>query len=394
MNNRLRMAVILGGLCGMAPICSDLYVPGFPIIAASFGVAPMEVQLSMTACLLGIAAGQLFIGPSSDVYGRKKPLLLSLLAFVLASLGCALVPDITVFIGLRFIQGLAGSGSIVLSRTIAYDVFRGQELTEFVALMMMINGVAPIVAPILGGQIITYLNWQAIFYFLMLCGLALFAACSLGLEESLPPEQRTEGRVGVILRSFGALLHNKAYTACLVMHCLSLGTLFTYISGSPFILQTLYGLSAEYYSWSFAANGLAMMVCARVAASLIHRVNELRQLRLSVSVALLSAGVILALALLDMLPLKLLLLLLFIISGTNSVNLTNSFSLAMQQIEGNAGSASGLLGIGSFLLGALVTPLVGMAGEEQMTAMLGLMMVLTSGGSLLATAFVHQPERG
>ena len=393
MNKRVKMAVILGGLCGMAPICSDLYVPGFPLIADSFGVSPTEVQLSMTACLLGIAAGQFFIGPSSDVYGRKKPLLLSLLAFVLTSLGCALVADIKVFIALRFIQGMAGAGSIVLSRTIAYDVFRGQELTEFIALIMMINGVAPIAAPILGGQIITYLNWQAIFYFLMLCGIVMFAAVSVGLAESLPPEKRTVGRIGVILRSFGELLQNKGYAACLVMHCLSLGTLFTYISGSPFILQGLYGLSAEHYSWSFAVNGLGMMISARVASSLIHRMNELRQMQLALGVTLGSAVLIFALAFTDMLPLKLLLLLLLAISMANSVNLTNSFSLAMQNIRGNAGSASGLLGIGSFMLGALVTPLVGLAGEAQMTLMLGFLMMLTSGGSLLASALVPRPRR-
>lgn len=383
MNKNLKLAIILGSLSAIPPICTDLYIPAFPIIGESFNVSATQVQLSLTANLLGLACGQLFIGPLSDIHGRKKPLLFSLLIFIFASIGCAFATTISRFIALRFIQGLAGSGGVVLSRTIAYDSCKGSALTEFIALLMIINGVAPILAPVLGGQIITWFSWQFLFIFLALCGILMFIASYTGLSESLTNESRIEGSFKTIINSFTSLFCNKPYLACMGIHCFIMGGLFAYISAAPFILQLSYGLSPIQFSIIFAINGLAMMITAKIASGMIIKINERKQLK-TVAFIYTCAGLsLLAMSFFAIHNLWLFSTILFILTACIGVGECNSFSLAMQFIKANAGSASGLLGIGSFLFGSLITPLVSLSGE---TSIFPLAFILFATG--LASLFI------
>lgn len=376
MDKSFKIALALGGLAAIPPISTDLYISGFPMIAESFQVTPTQVQLSLTASLMGIAVGQIFIGPLSDIYGRRKPLLLSLLLFVITSFLCTVVSDIKSFIFLRFLQGLAGSGGVVLSRTIAYDKYQGQTLTEFIALIMIITGIAPILAPVLGGQLITHFGWQSVFFFLTFCGCALFLTAMLLLPESLPEEKRTGSEIKVVLKSFFELFKNKPYTASMLVHCFILGGLFAYISASPFILQVVYGLSPVEFSMCFALNGIGMMLAAKFASSMIIRFNEIKQLRFTVITYTLAGCALLAVHFTGITSAVLPIILLFIFASCIGPGECNSFSMAMQSIRGNAGSASGMIGIGSFMFGALMTPLVSLGGEPSLLP-LGIIIIVT-----------------
>lgn len=387
MKNNLKMAALLGMLSAIPPLSTDMYIQAFPLIGRDFAAAETQVQLSLTAMLLGLACGQIFAGPLSDVYGRKKPLLFSLAAFALASCGCAVAATIEQFVALRFIQGLAGSGGVVISRAIAYDKYHGPVLTQFIAMLMVINNIAPIFAPVLGGQILSFFNWHYIFMFLALCGLILFCGSSFTLMETLPPHMRSGSSTAEIAKSFFSLFKNKPYTACLAVHCLFLGGLFAYISASPFVLQIIYGLTPVQCSLVFGVNGIAMMLAVKIAASFVMRYNERTQLKAVLLIYTFAGALLLAALFSEQLTLPLLLALLFIITACISVGECNSFSLAMQSISSRAGSAAGLLGIGSFLLGAVVSPLTGICGASAYP--MGIILILS--GILSLVALHHIP---
>lgn len=389
MSNTMKMAVILGALSAIPPIGTDLYIPAFPLICESFGAPAAQVQLSLTAMLLGLACGQVFIGPLSDIYGRKKLLLLSLVIFILSSYGCAVSSAAESFIALRFVQGISGSGGVVLSRAIAYDIYKGHELTRFIALIMVINGAAPVFAPLLGGQIINFFDWHYIFLFLGFCGLLLFLGSFFWLTETLKTENRSSPDFRSVLGSFAGLFGNRPYAACLAVHCFFMGGLFGYIAAAPFILQLLYGLTPVQTSIVFGVNGIGMIAAVRAASFLIMRFDERQQLKTAIIVSLGGSCLLLAADFFRLLSLPALLGLLFIIASCVGVGECNSFSLAMQHIRTGAGGAAGLLGIGSFLLGAAVSPLAGINGASVET----MASVLIAAYALALWAFSHIPSR-
>ncbi len=362
MTGQLKMALFLGALSAIPPLSIDGYISAFPLIGRDFNASGAEVQLSLTAMLLGLACGQFFIGPLSDIYGRKKPLIFSLAAFILASVWCAVTNDIFHFVLLRFVQGLAGSGGVVISRAIAYDNYKGHMLTQFVALLMVITNIAPIMAPVIGGQIIALFSWHTIFLFLALCGV-LLSICTLFTRESLPVELRQQSSYRSILNSFAVLFKNPPYLACLAVHCLVMGGLFSYISASPFILQVLYGFTPVQFSLMFAFNGFGMIVAAKTAAAFVMRFDERTQLKAVVGVYTVCGAVLAAASALNVLALSLIMLAFFVLTACISICECNSFSLAMQQIKSGAGSAAGLLGIAAFLFGSVMPPLMSLGGD-------------------------------
>lgn len=389
MNETFKIAALLGALSAIPPISTDMYVQAFPLIGRDFNAAAPLVQLSLTAMLLGLALGQIFAGPLSDAYGRKKPLIFSLAAFAIASCGCALAANIEQFIAMRFIQGFAGSGGVVISRAIAYDKYHGSSLTQIIALLMIINNVMPVLAPVLGGQIITFFNWHYIFIFLGICGLLMLLFSALGLCESLPPAARTGIRPAEIAISFISLFKNRPYTACLGVHCFFMGGLFAYISASPFVLQLMYGLTPVEASIVFGVNGFGMIVAVKAGAAFVIKFDERTQLKAALIVYTAAACVMAAALAAGMLTLPILLIILFIITACMSIGECNSFSLGMQSISSRAGSAAGLLGIGAFLLGALVSPLTGICGVSAVP----LAVILIISGVLSLLALHHIPKQ-
>lgn len=373
---RLFMASILGFLAAMGPLCTDLYLPALPAMAEELGGSTSQMQLSITACLLGLSLGQIVLGPLSDARGRKLPLLASLIVFIAASFLCARASGTTELVALRFIQGLAGSGGVVLSRAIACDLFRGTELTKFFSLLMLINSAAPIFGPVVGGQILSFFNWPAIFVFLALCGVAQFSLVFFGCRETLPAQKRVQGGMGQSVRAMFRLFGNRTFLAYMLIQGFVMAGFFGYISASPFVLQNLYGLSAQQYAVCFGVNGFGIMVFAQVTGRLCMEYGDRKLLGAGAVLSLLSALAVAAVSFLH-LPVAFMIAALFFFVSSIGITTTTSFSLAIASQDGGAGSASGLLGVTSFVFGAAASPLVGLCGASSAVPM-ALVAVATS----------------
>jgi len=373
-HNRLWMAIMLGCLAGMGPLCTDLYLPALPQIANNLNANASLVQFSLTATLFGVAIGQIFIGPNSDVNGRKKPLLISLIIFIITSFMCSLATSIWELIIFRFIQGLAGSGGIVLSRAIACDLYSGPALTKFFSLLMLINGIAPVFSPVIGGQILALSDWKGIFFTLGLFSIILTLAVIFGMKESLPEERRSAGSLKATFVTFKQLLSDRIFVGYTLVQGFIVAGLFAYIAGSPFVLQTIYGLSAKIFSFCFAINGMGIMLFAQLTGYFTGKFSEKQLLVFGLNLALLCSVLLLAMSIIKV-SIIFVLIQLFIIVSCIGITTTASFSLAIQRQPHSAGSAAGLLGVVSFIFGAIASPLVGLGSGATAIPMAMVVMI-------------------
>jgi len=343
--------------------------------------------------MLGMALGQLIVGPLSDVRGRKRPLMIALLAYLLASLACAMAPTIEVLIALRFIQGAAGASGIVISRAIVRDLFEGPELTRFFAALSLVNGTAPILAPVIGGQLLRFGDWHFVFYLLAILSTMMLLAVALRLPETLPLERRVEGNLTTTLKTFGRLLTDRVFIGYAFAQAFVMGAMFAYISGSPFVLQNIYGASPQQFSFLFGLNGIGIILAAQIAGRLAGRVDSERLMRISLTVVA-SASILLffALTLTDQL-IFVMIPLFFVVSSVGLIS-TLGFTLAMQNYGATAGSASALLGLLPMLVGSLVSPLVGIMGEQSAVPMGLIIMTLDCLALVLYYGLiVRRPDR-
>jgi len=390
---RLTLILILGSLAALGPLSIDMYLPAFPDMSRSFDASASLIQLSLTACMLGMALGQLIVGPLSDVRGRKRPLMVALLAYLLASLACAMAPTIEVLIALRFIQGAAGASGIVISRAIVRDLFDGPELTRFFAALSLVNGTAPILAPVIGGQILRFGDWHFVFYLLAILSTMMLLAVALRLPETLPLDRRVEGNLTTTLKTFGRLLTDRVFIGYAFAQAFVMGAMFAYISGSPFVLQNIYGASPQQFSFLFGLNGIGIILAAQIAGRLAGRVDSERLMRISLTiVASASILLFLALTLTDQL-IFVMIPLFFVVSSVGLIS-TLGFTLAMQNYGATAGSASALLGLLPMLVGSLVSPLVGIMGEQSAVPMGLIIMTLDCLALVLYYGLiVRRPDR-
>ena len=262
-----RTVVVLGLLSTMfGPLSLDLYLPALPQLADDLDASASAAQLSITACLVGLAVGQLLAGPLSDRLGRQRPLIVGLLAYVLASVACALAPSATVLAVLRLVQGLAGAAGIVISRAIARDLYSGRALMIFFSRLLLVAGLAPVLAPILGGQLSRIMSWRGMFGVLAGFGAVLFLAVWLGLKETLPRERRVVGGFRQTLHGYNTLLHDRFFVGCALSSGLAGATMFAYIAGSTFVLQRIYGMSPQGFSLVFGCISLGLVAAAQVGA--------------------------------------------------------------------------------------------------------------------------------
>ncbi len=372
---RLTLILILGSLAALGPLSIDMYLPAFPDMSRSFDASASLIQLSLTACMLGMALGQLIVGPLSDVRGRKRPLMVALLAYLLASLACAMAPTIEVLIALRFIQGAAGASGIVISRAIVRDLFDGPELTRFFAALSLVNGTAPILAPVIGGQLLRFGDWHFVFYLLAILSTMMLLAVALRLPETLPLDRRVEGNLTTTLKTFGRLLTDRVFIGYAFAQAFVMGAMFAYISGSPFVLQNIYGASPQQFSFLFGLNGIGIILAAQIAGRLAGRVDSERLMRISLTIVA-SASILLFLALTLTNQLIFVMIPLFFVVSSVGLISTLGFTLAMQNYGATAGSASALLGLLPMLIGSLVSPLVGIMGEQSAVPMGLIIMTL------------------
>lgn len=356
---RARMAVILGSLTALGPLSIDMYLPALPRLAEEFRTGEAAVQLTLTACLAGLALGQLLAGPLSDRIGRRRPLVLGLTVYLLASLGCALAPTAGLLTAARFVQGLAGAAGVVIARAVARDLFSGTALAGFFSMLILVNGLAPIVAPILGGQVLRVLPWPGVFVVLAGYGVLILVATRLGLPETLPEGERSTGgfrSTAVLMRG---LLVDRRFIGYALAAGLVFGAMFAYIAGSPFVLQQVYGMSPQRFGWAFGTNALGILALGQVNRVLLRWFAPRR---------LLLAGLLLAaagsLALIAAVQLRLALpaVLASLFATVSSVGLVtpNATALALGWLPPRrAGSASALLGVLQFAFGAVAAPVVG-----------------------------------
>ena len=267
-NNRLVYAVTLGLLAALGPLCIDLYLPALPELARDLHTPTATAQLSLTAGLLGLGAGQLLFGPMSDKFGRLRPLTLSLALLFIASIGCALAQNIHQLLVARLFEGVAGAGGAVLSRAVARDMYSGHELTRFFALLMLVNGLAPIGAPVLGGVLMTLLNWRGIFMVLGATALLLILLARWKLHETLPPERRSQGSLFSAWAALGQVVVHRPFMGFCLTQAFMMSGMFAYIGASPFVLQQIYGLSPQAFSFCFAANGIGLVIASQASARL------------------------------------------------------------------------------------------------------------------------------
>ncbi|TFJ92968.1 Bcr/CflA family efflux MFS transporter [Lentibacillus salicampi] len=374
---RFGLALLLGLLAIMGPLNIDMYLPSFPGIADSLETSPSLVQVSLTACLLGLAIGQVVIGPISDARGRKRPLLLSISLFVVASLFCAMAPNIIVLIAARFLQGFTASAGVVLSRAIVRDVFSGRELTKFFSLLMVINAVAPMIAPMAGGTILLlpFASWHTIFIFLGILGILIVLTVATKLKETLPSEKRMPSSAGHSVRTMGSLLRDRSFIGYAVIVGFVHGGSFAYVSGTPFIYQEIYGVSPQVFSVLFGMNGLAIITGSFIIGRFGGIIHEKNLLKAAVIIAVSATSILLIMTIIEG-PLAIIVILIFIYMTTMGMTITSTFTLGMEKQGHRAGSASAVLGMLPLLLGALFSPLAGI--NEASAVPMGMILFSTS----------------
>ncbi|KOF09795.1 MFS transporter [Planococcus glaciei] len=380
---RLGLAFLLAMLGILAPLNIDMYLPSFPGIAGDLNASASLVQLSLTTCLIGLAVGQIVVGPISDAQGRRKPLLIAISLFVLSSILCALAPSIEMLVVARFLQGFTASAGVVLSRAVVRDVFSGKELTKFYSLLMVINSVAPLAAPLAGGAILAlpFANWQTIFYFLAFLGILIVATIGLKLPETLPEDKRIPSSIGESIRTMLGLLKDRSYTGYTLIAGFVHGGSFAYVAGTPFVYQGIYGVSPQVFSILFGINGIAIILGSYLIGRFGGIVPEKRMLQIAVTVAGVATFVLL-LATIVQGPLATIVIPIFIYMITIGMILTSSFTLAMREQGHRAGSASAVIGMLPLLVGAAVSPLVGI--DETTAVPMGAILFATSLIGLIA----------
>jgi MFS transporter, DHA1 family, multidrug resistance protein len=375
--------LLLGALSSFAPLSIDMYLPALPAMARDLHTSAPAAQLTLTACLIGLAAGQLLAGPLSDAHGRRGPLLAGVALYAVASALCVVAPGIWALLVLRLVQGLAGAAGIVIARAIIRDRYEGDELARFYALLLIVNGAAPIIAPILGGQLLHVTTWRGVFAVLAGIGVVIFAASAAGLHESLPPDRRQSGGARAIVNDAAGLVTDRTFMGYALASGFAFGAMFAYISGSPFVLQAMFGISPQLFSLIFAVNGAGIIATGEVSRRLIGRVAPRTLLTVGLTGSA-AGGVVLVIAAVAGLGLPLILPGLFVVVASTGFVLPNATALALAAHAHDAGSASGLLGLAQFAIGAAAAPLVGVAGPHTDLPMAVVICALGGGARLLA----------
>ncbi|MDQ0943921.1 multidrug effflux MFS transporter [Streptomyces sp. V1I1] len=360
------VTLVLGGLTALPPLSMDMYLPALPAVTKSLGSPAATVQLTLTACLAGMALGQLVVGPMSDRWGRRRPLLIGMIVYVAATAICALAPTAELLIGFRLLQGLAGAAGIVIARAVVRDLYDGVEMARFFSTLMLISGVAPIIAPLIGGQVLRITDWRGIFVVLTGVGIVLTLVVAKWLHETLPREKRHSGGVGGALRTMRGLLSDRVFTGYTLTGGLAFAALFAYISASPFVVQEIYGASPQTFSLLFGANSVGLIAVGQINGKvLVGRVSLDKALGFGLGVITLAATALLLMTAgvfgkVGLLPVA---TGLFVLMSAMGLAMPNTNALALMRTPHAAGSASALIGTSSFLIGAVASPLVGIAGE-------------------------------
>jgi DHA1 family bicyclomycin/chloramphenicol resistance-like MFS transporter len=382
----LRLIAVLGGLCMFPSFAIDLYLPGLPVLADDLHTTASAAGLTLTACLIGLAAGQLVAGPVSDARGRLAPLFVGQGMMVVASLLCALSPTITALVALRFVQGFAGASGLVIARAIVRDMRSGEAASRLFSTLMLFTGLGPLLGPFVGSQLLRFTDWRGVFVVIAAIGVLMGLAALSTLPETLPRASRHTGGLAMTLRTFRTLLGDRQIVGCALVAAMTSAALFSQIAGAPFVLQDQYGLTETQFGLVFALNAVGVMTAGQLSARLVGRLGPTRLLGVGVAISAL-AGLWLvvtlstgALGLVGVIVGQV-----SVVAAVGFVN-PNATAIALAGHPSTAGSASALLGVSQFSLGALGAPLVGIGGTSVGVSMAVVIAVLGLGA---VTAFLR-----
>lgn len=365
----LWLVLLLGTLSAFGPLSLDMYLPGLPAMTSSLHTSASLIQMSISTCIVGLALGQLVIGPISDRIGRKTPLIIGLAVFAITSFALAFTSNIWIFLAIRFLQGLAGASGNVLSRAIAKDMFTGKKLTRFYANLMSINGVFPVISPIIGSMTMLVGPWNLIFVVLGFIGIFLIIN-SIFLPETAPKEVETT----FSRKSLSTLGHAKDFWQPTLILCMANGVLFCYISGSSFIYQGVFHLNSTQFSLMYALNGCGIAFGSFLAGRMASYFRSKKMVNINLFVTLIIIGLMvlngitIGSHLLSMIGI-------FLIIGSFGFTTALATYLAMQVPGINAGVSSAMVGLFGNIAGGISSPLVGLFGTSSPTPMFAIMLI-------------------
>jgi MFS transporter, DHA1 family, multidrug resistance protein len=388
---RLRLILVLGSLIAIGPLTIDMYLPALPSIAADLHTTSAAVQMTLTGTLVGLAFGQVFIGPVSDAVGRRGPLLIGLAVHVLASVLCVFAPNVAVLGVLRVLQGLGGAATAVVATAVVRDLFTGLAAAKVFSRLMLVMGVAPILAPTLGSQVLRWTQWRGVFVLLAVFGVVLVVVAAFGLPETLPHQHRRNSGIGGTIRTYGRLLRDRTFVGLVLVSGLGMAALIAYVSGSSFVFQGEYGLNVQQFGVLFGAGASALIAATQLNVRLLRRYTP-QQILTAALVAGSAAGLLLlGFAASGVGGLVAIVLSLWAVFGAIGLALPNAPALALSRHGEAAGTAAALLGAVQFGAGALAAPLVGLFGTGSLA-----MAIVVAGALLSALAVlfvVVRPSR-
>ncbi|BCJ55229.1 Bcr/CflA family drug resistance efflux transporter [Actinoplanes sp. NBRC 14428] len=388
---RFRIVLVLGLLTALGPLTIDMYLPALPTITDDFGVTAAAVQLTLTGTLVGLALGQLLVGPLSDAVGRRAPLIAGVGVHLLASVLCVIAPNLAVLGGLRVLQGLGAAAASVVAMAIVRDLFDGFAAARLFSRLMLVVGVAPILAPTIGGQVLQFTSWRGVFVVLTLAAAAIMAATAVVLPETLTVERRRSGGVAGTIRDYGRLFTDRVYVGLILVAGLSMAALIAYVSGSSYVLQDGFGLSEQQFAYVFAGGAVGLIGATQLNVRLLRRWTPQQILAGSLTAGLGFGAVLLVLAVTEIGGLFGVLVPLWLVLAMVGLIMPNAPAIALGRHGEAAGTAAALLGAVQFGVGAVAAPLVGVLGVGAVA-----MAVVVFGGMLAASLvcfLVVRPHR-
>ena len=371
-----RLVALVGSLSIFGPLCIDMYLPAYPSISKELHASASAVQLTLTACLIGISCGQLFFGPLSDRIGRRTPLLFGLAAFAISSAACAMASNIYMLTGFRLIQGMGGAAGIVIARSVVRDLHSGLALARFFSTLMLATGIGPVLAPQLGSWVLSVTSWRGIFAVLSLLGVLLLLSAWRQIPETLPPERRQAGSARATYRAMWSILRDRVFLGYALACGLGMGAIFAYIAGSSFVLQNVYGLSPLVYGLVFALNALGMIAGAQINGRLVGRLAPTTLLTVGLVTMGVAGAVLLVIVLTGAAGLAGVIPAFILAMFGNGFVATNAVALGMHRYPQAAGAAAAIIGTFQFVLAAVIAPLPGLRGTHDALPMAALMVAL------------------
>jgi DHA1 family bicyclomycin/chloramphenicol resistance-like MFS transporter len=377
----VRTIVVLGSLIAIGPFTIDMYLPALPAISADLHAGAAQVQLTLTGTLVGLAVGQVLVGPLSDSLGRRRPLLAGLTLHVLASVLCIFAPNVAVLGALRVLQGLGAAAAGVVANAVVRDLFAGVTAAKVFSRLMLVMGAAPILAPTVGSQMLRLTDWRGVFAVLAVVGVGLIAIGVFGLRETLPPERRRRGGLRETLRTYRQLLRDGTFLGLVLVAGLNLASLFAYVAGSSFVFQDQYGLSQQQFGLVFGAGALGLIAASQLNAKLLERYSVLQTLTAALVIGTIGGLLLVGFAATGIGGMVTVMISMWLVLASAGMALPNAPALALNRYGDSAGTAAALLGAVQFGVGAFTAPLVGVFGPSalSMAAVVAVGMVAALG---------------